>query len=134
MRFMVSTVRMCDLVKQQLKMQSARLGVSQIDLLQRYVIEGIQRDNAKAEHVMCIDEVAEILCIDDDFEMPEELKLNPEGTLTGRCNTNEKIEKHLKHDNLEGNCLNKLTSYVNGDDVIDEVEEKRSVWRRPPTT
>ncbi len=41
-RFMVSTVRMCDLVKQQLKMQSARLGVSQIDLLQRYVIEGIQ--------------------------------------------------------------------------------------------
>lgn len=126
---MVSTVRMHDMVKQQLKMQSARLGVTQIDLLQRYVIEGIQRDNAKAEPVMSIDEVAETLCIDDDFEMPEELKLNPEGTLTGRCNTNEKIEKHLKYDNPDGNCLNKLTSSVDSDEVIDEVEEKRSVWR-----
>lgn len=114
---MVSTVRMHDMVKQQLKMQSARLGVTQIDLLQRYVIEGIQRDNAKTEPVMSIDEVAETLCIDNDFEMPEELKLNPEGTLTGRCNTNEKIEKHLKHDNPDGNCLNKLTSSVDSDEV-----------------
>ena len=112
---MVSTVRMHDMVKQQLKIQSARLGVTQMDLLQRYVIKG-KRDNTKAELVMSID---------DDFEMPEELKLNPEGTFTGRCNTNEKIEKHLKHDKPEGNCLNKLTSSVDS----DEVEEKDSVWR-----
>jgi len=42
---MATTVRINEDVKQQLKIKSAELGVKQIDLLNRYVIEGIKRDS-----------------------------------------------------------------------------------------
>lgn len=41
---MATTIRINEDVKQQLKIQSAKLGVKQIDLVNRYVIEGIKRD------------------------------------------------------------------------------------------
>ena len=41
---MATTIRINEDVKQQLKIQSAKLGVKQIDLVNRYVIEGIRRD------------------------------------------------------------------------------------------
>lgn len=41
---MATTVRINEDVKQQLKIQSAKLGVKQIDLVNRYILEGIKRE------------------------------------------------------------------------------------------
>lgn len=92
---MATTIRINEDVKHQLKIKSAELGVKQIDLLNRYVIEGIKRDS-----------------------MPKK----PAPTI-------EDLEKLLKHDNSKGNELNKLCGIIDNDEIIDEVEEKRSAWR-----
>lgn len=61
---MATTVRINEDVKQQLKIKSAELGVKQIDLLNRYVIEGIKRDSESNSHVMSIDEIESLLLND----------------------------------------------------------------------
>ena len=58
---MATTVRINEDVKQQLKIKSAELGVKQIDLLNRYVIEGIKRDSESKDSVMSIDEIESLL-------------------------------------------------------------------------
>ena len=61
---MATTVRINEDVKQQLKIKSAELGVKQIDLLNRYVIEGIKRDSESKASVMSIDEIESLLLYD----------------------------------------------------------------------
>lgn len=61
---MATTVRINEDVKQQLKIKSAELGVKQIDLLNRYVIEGIKRDSESKDSVMSIDEIESLLLYD----------------------------------------------------------------------
>lgn len=92
---MTTTIRINEYVKQQLKIKSAELGVKQIDLLNRYVIEGIKRDSIPKKPTPSIYE----------------------------------LEKLLQHDNPKGNGLDKLCGIIDNDEIIDEVEEKRSVWR-----
>lgn len=48
-------------VKQQLKIKSAELGVKQIDLVNRYILEGIKRDTTPKKSVMSLDELEKIL-------------------------------------------------------------------------
>lgn len=58
---MATTVRINEDVKQQLKIKSAELGVSQFDLLNRYVIEGIKRDTTPKKPVMSLDQLEKLL-------------------------------------------------------------------------
>ena len=58
---MATTVRIDEDVKQQLKIKSAELGVSQFDLLNRYVIEGIKRDTTPKKPVMSLDQLEKLL-------------------------------------------------------------------------
>ena len=92
---MATTIRINEDIKQQLKIKSAELGVTQMDLLNRYIIEGLKRDSNPKKPTPTIDE----------------------------------LEKLLKHDNTQGNVLNKLRGIIDNDEIIDEVEEKRSSWR-----
>ncbi len=92
---MATTIRINEDIKQQLKIKSAELGVTQMDLLNRYIIEGLKRDSTPKKPTPTIDE----------------------------------LEKLLKHDNTQGNVLNKLRGIIDNDEIIDEVEEKRSSWR-----
>lgn len=46
-----TTVRIDEDVKKLLKIKSAELGVNQIDLLNRYVIEGIKKDTSTKETI-----------------------------------------------------------------------------------
>lgn len=91
---MTTTVRINEDIKQQLKIKSAELGIKQIDLLNRYVIEGIKRDTTHKQ-VMSLDQ----------------------------------LEKLLKHDNPNGNNLQKFSGIVPDGEIIDPVEEKRKVYR-----
>lgn len=58
---MTTTIRINEDVKQQLKIKSAELGVKQQDLLNRYVIEGIERDSTPNKSVMTLDELENLL-------------------------------------------------------------------------
>jgi len=58
---MATTIRINEDVKQQLKIKSAELGVKQIDLLNRYVIEGLKRDTSPKKSVMNLDELEKLL-------------------------------------------------------------------------
>lgn len=59
---MATTIRINEDVKQQLKIQSAKLGVKQIDLVNRYVIEGIKRD--KPANIKSIEDIERLLSYD----------------------------------------------------------------------
>lgn len=48
---MTTTVRIDEDVKKQLKIKSEELGVRQIDLINRYVTEGIQRDTTPPKNI-----------------------------------------------------------------------------------
>lgn len=89
---MATTIRINEDIKQQLKIKSAELGVTQMDLLNRYIIEGLKRDSTPKKPTPTIDE----------------------------------LEKLLKHDNPQGNVLNKLRGIIDNDEIIDEVEEKEA--------
>lgn len=58
---MTTTVRINEDVKQQLKIKSAELGVSQFDLLNRYVLEGIKRDTTPKKPVLSLDQLEKLL-------------------------------------------------------------------------
>ena len=58
---MAATVRIDEDIKQQLKIKSAELGVKQIDLLNRYVVEGLKRDNSPKKPVMDLNELEKLL-------------------------------------------------------------------------
>ena len=58
---MATTVRINEEVKQKLKIKSAELGVKQIDLLNRYVIEGIKRDSTPPKPAPTIEELEKLL-------------------------------------------------------------------------
>ena len=58
---MATTVRINEDVKQQLKIKCVELGAKQIDLVNRYIIEGIKRDTTPKKSVMSLDELEKIL-------------------------------------------------------------------------
>ena len=62
--FMTTTVRINEDVKQQLKIHSAKVGIKQIDLLNKYVIEGIKKDRASEKQTMSLEEVEKLLIHD----------------------------------------------------------------------
>lgn len=48
---MTTTVRIDENIKKQLKIKSEELDVTQIDLINRYVTEGIQRDSTSSKTI-----------------------------------------------------------------------------------
>lgn len=92
---MVANVSINEELKEELIIKSVELGVKQIDLVNRYVLEGLKRDS---------------------------IKKKPAPTI-------EKLEKLLKHDNPNGNHFENIVGIVDSEEIVDEVEEKRSAWR-----
>ena len=58
---MATTVRINEDVKQLLKIKCAELGVKQVDLLNRYVLEGIKRDDSLANKGRSVEELDALL-------------------------------------------------------------------------
>ena len=58
---MATTVRINEDVKQQLKIKCVELGAKQIDLVNRYILEGIKRDTTPKKPVMGLDDLEKIL-------------------------------------------------------------------------
>lgn len=58
---MVSTIRVDDNVKQKLKIRSVELGVTQYDLVNRYILKGLAEEIPEDKQPPTIDEIKQML-------------------------------------------------------------------------
>lgn len=93
---MVTTIRLSKDIQRQLKLRSAETGISQLELANRFISEGLKKDyNQKKDS----------------------------------SNSLEEYDKLLAHDKKEGNNLKKFANLVTTPFAIDEVVEKKGVYR-----
>ena len=128
---MATTICINEDVKQQLKLKSVETGINQINLANRYIIEGIKNSTTPNKPIKTIEEIEEILdsdktgdkervVIDFDFDVPDNLKLNNDDELNSPVTDVEEIEKLLDHDKPEGDdVLEQLDGMVHSDSVTD---------------
>ncbi|RAP52712.1 MAG: hypothetical protein BZ137_08200 [Methanosphaera sp. rholeuAM130] len=61
---MATTIRIDENIKQQLKLKSAQTGISQLDLANKYILNGLKEDNAPKKKVMTLDQIEKYLAHD----------------------------------------------------------------------
>ena len=137
---MATTIRINEDVKQRLKLQSIETGISQLDLANRYIIEGIKYDNTPKKPIKTIEELEKILKHDkneyenpkkidwDEYEIPEKIK---NGEINKPIKTVEELEKVLKHDGKgEKDPLEDIVGRIKTDEVVDSVKLKKDSYKR----
>ena len=137
---MATTIRINEDVKQRLKLQSIETGISQLDLANRYIIEGIKYDNTPKKPIKTIEELEKILKHDkneyenpkkidwDEYEIPEKIK---NGKINKPIKTIEELEKVLKHDGKgEKDPLEDIVGIIKTDEVVDSVKLKKDSYKR----
>ena len=93
---MVTTIRLSKDIQRQLKLRSAETGISQLELANKFISEGLNKSNNQQDN---------------------------------SSNTLEEYDKLLSHDKKEGNNLKKFANLVTTPFTIDEVAEKKGVYR-----
>ena len=137
---MATTIRINEDVKQRLKLQSIETGISQLDLANRYIIEGIKYDNTPKKPIKTIEELEKILKHDkneyespkkidwDEYKTPEKIK---NGEINKPIKTVEELEKVLKHDGKgEKDPLEDIVGIIKTDEVVDSVKLKKDSYKR----
>lgn len=64
---MATTIRIDENIKQQLKLKSAQTGISQLDLANKYILNGLKKDSTPNKKVMTLDQIEQYL----DHDKPE---------------------------------------------------------------
>ena len=64
---MATTIRIDENIKQQLKLKSAQTGISQLDLANRYILNGLKEDSTPNKKVMTLDQIEKVL----EYDKPE---------------------------------------------------------------
>ena len=136
---MATTIRINEDVKQRLKLQSIETGISQLDLANRYIIEGIKYDNTPKKPIKTIEELEKILKHDkneyenpkkidwDEYEIPEKIK---NGEINKPIKTVEELEKVLKHDGKgEKDPLEDIVGIIKTDEMVDSVKLKKDSYK-----
>ena len=140
---MSTTIRINKDVKELLKLKSVETGISQIDLANKYILEGIKFDNTPNKPLKTIEEIEKILEYDKigekptkktyehNYEVPEELYLCKEGEEKEGIHTIEEIEKILDHDKKEGDdVLKNIAGLIKTDEVTNSVKLKKESYER----
>ena len=140
MNYIATTIRINKDVKQRLKLQSIETGISQLDLANRYIIEGIKYDNTPKKPIKTIEELEKILKHDkneyenpkkidwDEYEIPEKIK---NGEINKPIKTVEELEKVLKHDGKgEKDPLEDIVGIIKTDEMVDSVKLKKDSYKR----
>lgn len=107
---MATTIRINEDVKQQLKHKSVLTGVSQYNLANKYILEGIKNDSTPNKPLKSIEEIEKILDNDRKDEMtsydidlsediPDELKLNDDDNLNIPVSDMNDVKNLLDFDN-----------------------------------
>ena len=58
---MATTIRINEDIKQHLKLKSAQTGISQLDLANKYILNGLKNDNSPNKKVMTLDQIEKFL-------------------------------------------------------------------------
>lgn len=58
---MATTIRINEDIKQQLKLKSAQTGISQLDLANEYILNGLKEDKRPNKKVMTLDQIEKFL-------------------------------------------------------------------------
>lgn len=137
---MATTIRINEDVKQLLKLQSIETGISQLDLANRYIIEGIKFDKTPKKPIKTIEEIEKILKYDkkeyetsqkisrEEYEIPERIK---NGKINEAIKTPEEIEKILKHDKSEeDDPLDDIAGIIKSDEITDSVKLKKESYKK----
>lgn len=139
---MATTIRINEDVKEQLKLKSVATGVSQFNLANKYIIEGIKNDNTPNKPVKTIEEIERILDYDKkednthnhydtSYDIPDDLKLNEKHESNTPIYNMEDIKKILENDKPEGDTiLKELDGIVHFDKVTNSVELKKESYDR----
>lgn len=61
---MITTIRVNKEVQKKLKLQSVETGISQLDLTNKYIIEGLKNDSTPKKPVMTLNEIEKLLSHD----------------------------------------------------------------------
>ena len=137
---MATTIRINEDVKQRLKLQSIETGISQLDLANRYIIEGIKYDNTPKKPIKTIEELEKTLKHDkNEYESPEKINWEeieiPDKMKNGKINKPikdiEELEKTLKHDAKgEEDPLEDIVGIIKTDEIVDSVKLKKDSYKR----
>ena len=138
---MATTIRINEEVKQRLKLQSIETGISQLDLANRYILEGIKHDKTPKKPIKTIEEIEKILKHDkkayekperinlDEYEIPEKIKKENESGKS--INSIEEIEKILDHDRKEKDTsLDDIVGIIKTDEMVDSVKLKKDSYKQ----
>ena len=138
---MSTTIRINKDVKELLKLKSAETGISQIDLANKYILNGIKFDKTPKKPVKSIEEIEKLLndekpnvsiweinFDDDDYKIPKGISLAKEGEENKPINTDEEIEKILEYDKPEGDdALKHIAGVIETGEITDAVKLKKEI-------
>ena len=135
---MDTTIRINSDIKQQLKLKSVELGVTQKELANRYLLYGLKRDNTP-DTITSIEDIEKQLNIksknnlenlNSDFEIPEMLKLKEEEDTT-KTITQKNINNMLDHNKPDGDTiLEELSGLVHSPTQTDSLILKKTAYDR----
>lgn len=133
---MDTTIRINSDIKQQLKLKSVELGVTQKELANRYLLYCLKKDNT-LDTITSIDDIEKHLNIkskinfknlNNDFEIPEMLKLKENGEEKIK---QENITDMLDYDKPEGDrLLEELSGLVHSPTQTDSLKLKKEAYDR----
>ncbi len=139
---MATTIRINEDVKQQLKIKSVATGVSQFNLANKYILEGIKNDSTPNKPVKTIEEIEKILDYDKKEEkinpdidltgnIPDELKLNDENELNTPVSDMNDIKNILDFDkNSNVDALKDLDGAVVFDKPTNSLKLKKEAYKK----
>ena len=139
---MATTIRINEDVKQQLKIKSVATGVSQFNLANKYILEGIKNDSTPNKPVKTIEEIEKILDYDKKEEkinpdidltgnIPDELKLNDENELNTPVSDMNDIKNILEFDkNSNADALKDLDGAVVFDKPTNSLKLKKEAYKK----
>ena len=138
---MATTIRINEDVKQQLKHKSVLTGVSQFDLANKYILDGIKNDSTPNKPLKSIEEIERMLDYDKKEEkthfdidlsedIPDELKLNDDGNLNTPISDLDAIKGLLDSDNDSGDdSLKNLDGAVVFDKATNSLSLKKEAYK-----
>ena len=138
---MATTIRINEDVKQQLKHKSVLTGVSQFDLANKYILDGIKNDSTPNKPLKSIEEIERMLDhdkkeekthfdIDLSEDIPDELKLNDDGNLNTPISDLDAIKGLLDSDNDSGDdSLKNLDGAVVCDKATNTLSLKKEAYK-----
>ena len=136
---MSTTIRINRDVKELLKLKSVETGISQIDLANRYILNGIKYDDTPNKPIKSIEEIEKLLnydemreCVEEidledyEYEIPQGISLVKEGEENKPINSEEEIKKILKYDKPEGDDVSRsIAGIIKTDEITDSVKLKK---------